>query len=113
MIINNPTPYPIFKKGQQLKSSSLTGIVDFAAQEIKDTHVFLDGSGIFYGLNPRWDATTGTLRLSPGTAVTSDGQLFSLETEIIYNGIGKTSAGEDFEVALLDRTVKVLTLSTG
>jgi hypothetical protein len=113
MIINNPTPYPIFKKGQQLKSSSLTGIVDFAAQADKDTHVFLEGSGIFYGLAVSWDAAAGTIRLSPGTAVTSDGQLFSLENEIVYNGIGKTDQGEDFEVAVLDRTIKVLTLSTG
>ncbi|SFD73941.1 hypothetical protein SAMN05518672_10316 [Chitinophaga sp. CF118] len=113
MIINNPTPYPLFKKGQQLKSSSLTGIVDFAALEEQDTRVYLEGSGIFYGLTIDWNATAGTLRLLPGTAVTSDGQLFSLEKEIIYNGISKTEQGKDVEVTLLNRTVTVMALSTG
>lgn len=111
MIINNPTPYPLFKKGQQLKSSSLTGIVDFAALEEQDTRVYLEGSGIFYGLTVEWNAAAGTLRLSPGTAVTSDGQLFSLEKEIIYNGISKTDQGKDVEVSLMNRTVSVMALS--
>ncbi|SDF81017.1 hypothetical protein [Chitinophaga filiformis] len=111
MIINISTPYPVFKKGQQLKSSSLTGIVTFAGQEDQDTRTYLEGSGIFYGLDVVVDEAAGTVRLRPGTAVTSDGQLFSLEDEIIYNGIGKTSEGKDFDVPLLDRTATVMVLS--
>jgi PKD repeat protein len=107
MIINNSTLYPVFKQGQQLKSSSLTGIVDFTRLEEQDTRVYLEGSGIFYGLAVEWNAADGTLRLSPGTAVTSDGQLFSLEKEIIYNGIIK-----DVDVSLMKRTVSVMALST-
>lgn len=111
MIINNPTPYPLFKKGQQLKSSSLTGIVDFAGLEDQDTRVYLEGSGIFYGLSIEKDEEAGTIRLKPGTAVTSDGQLFSLENEIIYNGISKTQEGKDYDVPLLNRTATVMVLS--
>lgn len=106
MIVNNPTLYPLFKQGQQLKSSSLTGIVDFARLEEQDTRVYLEGSGIFYGLAVEWNAADGTLRLSPGTAVTSDGQLFSLEKQIIFNGMNR-----DVEVSLMNRTVTVMALN--
>ncbi|MBW8682912.1 hypothetical protein [Chitinophaga rhizophila] len=108
MIINNSTPYPIFKKGQQLKSSSLKGIVDFAEREVMDSRMFLDGSGIFYGLNITIDEQAGTLRLAPGTAVTSDGKLFTLEEEIVYNGFSAES-----QITLLKKTPTVAILSTG
>jgi hypothetical protein len=111
MIINISTPYPVFKKGQQLKSSSLTGIVNFSGLEDQDTRTYLEGSGIFYGLEVEVDAAAGTVRLKPGTAVTSDGQLFSLEDEIIYKGISKKD-GKDFDVPLLDRTATVMVLSS-
>lgn len=109
MIINNTTAYPFFKKGQQLTSGSLKGIVDFAELEDQDTRVYLEGSGIFYGLAIEKNDAAGVIRLKPGTAVTSDGKLFALEQEIIYNGISKKD-GKDFEIDLFDRkaTVKVL-----
>lgn len=107
MIINNTTDYPLFKKGQQLKSSSLKGIVDFAEREDQNTRVYLEGSGIFYGLTVNWNPGAGTLTLSPGTAVTSDGQLFSVEDEIVYNGIIK-----DVKVSVMKRTATVMVLST-
>lgn len=108
MIINNSTPFPIFKKGQQLKSSSLTGIVNFAKSEIMDTRMYLEGSGIFYGLEVTIDEQNGTIRLSPGAAVTSDGKLFSLEKEIIFKSIS-----EEVQVPLLTKTPVVGVLGTG
>ncbi|TWV98664.1 hypothetical protein [Chitinophaga pinensis] len=107
MIINNSTPYPVFKKGQQLKSSSLKGIVDFAEGEIMDTRMFLEGSGIFYGLDIAIDEQAGTLRLSPGAATTSDGKLFTLEQEVVYNGFSAEAP-----ITLLKKTPVVAVLST-
>jgi hypothetical protein len=112
MNINVSTAYPIFTSGQQLTSSSLTGIVDFAKLEEQDTRVYLEGSGIFYGLQIEWDAANGTLRLLPGTAVTSDGQLFAVETELVYNGIRKKD-NQDLKVELLQKKdVPVFALTT-
>lgn len=107
MIINNSTPFPIFKKGQQLKSSSLTGIVNFAKSEIMDTRMYLEGAGIFYGLEVTIDQQNGAIRLSPGAAVTSDGKLFSLEKEIIFRSVS------DVQIPLLTKTPTVGLLSTG
>ncbi|PWV56942.1 hypothetical protein [Chitinophaga sp. S165] len=109
MIINENNPYPLFKKGQQLKSGSLTGIVEFAEGEDWATRMYLEGSGIFYGLNIEVNPGAGTVKLLPGTAVTSDGYLFALEKEITYDGISKKE-GKDFEIELFERpvTVKVL-----
>ncbi|SHN32760.1 hypothetical protein [Chitinophaga sp. CF418] len=111
MKIDFSTSYPVFKKGQQLKSSSLTGIVTFTGTEDQDTRTYLEGSGIFYGLDVDVNATAGTVSLKPGTAVTSDGQLFSLEEEIIYKGIFKKD-GKDIDVPVLDRTATVMVLTT-
>jgi len=108
MIINNSTPYPIFTKGQQLKSTSLKGIVDFAELEIKDTRILLEGSGIFYGLEAIISKDAGTIRLTPGTAVTSDGKLFSLDNEITYNGYSA-----DIQIPLFGRSATVSPLITG
>jgi hypothetical protein len=109
MIINENNPYPLFKKGQQLKSSSLAGIVTFAEDEDKATRMYLEGSGIFYGLNIEVNPAAGTVKLFPGTAVTSDGYLFALEKEVVYDGISK-KAEKDFEIELFERTaiIKVL-----
>lgn len=106
MIINIPTPYPLFTKGQQLRSSDLTGIVDFAKKEDQDTRVYLEGAGIFYGLTVNWDGSA--LTLEPGTAVTSDGLLFTIEEEIVYKGVEK-----DVNVSVQGRTASVMVLTTG
>ncbi|MCF6404968.1 hypothetical protein L3C95_18855 [Chitinophaga filiformis] len=113
MKIDFSTSYPVFNKGQQLKSGSLNNIVTLTAAEDQDTRAYLDGSGIFYGLEVAVDATAGTVTLKPGTAVTSDGQLFTLEEEIIYRGIFKKE-GNDIKVPVLKdtATVKVLTTDT-
>jgi len=111
MRIDFSTPYPVFKKGQQLKSGSLTGIVTFTGTEDQDTRAYLEGSGIFYGLEVTVNDTAGTVTLKPGTAVTSDGQLFTLEEEVVYRGIFR-KGGKDIEVPVLKGTATVMVLST-
>jgi hypothetical protein len=106
MIVNKPTPSPVFTKGQQLKSTSLNGIVEFARDEIQDTRMLLEGCGIFYGLEAKVDKDAGTIRLTPGTAVTSDGKIFSLDTEIVYDGF------KDTQITLLKKSVNAKVLSS-
>lgn len=112
MIINQSTDYPVFKKGQQLRSGSLTQIVTFAEREDRETRMYLEGSGIFYGLDVEVDAANGIVRVKPGTSVTSDGQIFAVEEELVYRGITKTPENKDFDVKLHGRSATVMVLST-
>jgi hypothetical protein len=112
MTINESTEYPVFKKGQQLKSGSLNLIVTGADREDKQTRMYLEGSGIFYGLEVDVKGTDGIVTLKPGTAVTSDGHIFALEQEIVYRGIKKISGTNDFDVELHGRSATVIVLDT-
>ncbi|HVI44759.1 MAG TPA: hypothetical protein VM802_07810 [Chitinophaga sp.] len=114
MIVNNPILYPYFKQGQQLKSTGLNGIVDFARNEEQDTRVFLEGAGIFYGLNftVKTDEQNGTLTLSRGTAVTSDGILFSTEKDIVFNGVSKNKSGGDLTIELFGKDITTPVLNS-
>ncbi|RAJ06518.1 hypothetical protein LX64_01645 [Chitinophaga skermanii] len=106
MIINTPTPYPSFVKGQQLKSDHLNGIVTFAKNESRDTRTYLLGSGIFYGLEVSWDEAEQALVLSPGAGVTSDGYLFSIEEKKYYYSV-KTSVGNNYHtISVNNRKVR-------
>lgn len=112
MTINESTEYPVFTKGQQLKSGSLNLIVTGVDREDKQTRMYLEGSGIFYGLEVQVDGTAGKVTLKPGTAVTSDGHIFALEQEIVYQGIKKTGGTNDFNVELHGRSATVMVLDT-
>ncbi|MCW3464575.1 hypothetical protein [Chitinophaga nivalis] len=108
MIVNTSSPYPFFSKGQQLKSTSLTGIVNYAEQESEDTRIYLEGRGVFYGLTLDWQETSNTLRLLPGTAVTSDGLLFVLDDALTFS-----RAKTEEQLPLSGQQVNIRRLVTG
>ncbi|WP_298740412.1 hypothetical protein [uncultured Chitinophaga sp.] len=89
MILNSPTHYPVFKKGQPLRSDDLNDLISYLEAEELDTRVFLIGTGIFYGLMPSWNANQKQLELTPGAGVTSDGFLLAKDgfTNLVYKGI--------------------------
>lgn len=89
MILNSPTHYPVFKKGQPLRSDDLNDLISYLEAEELDTRVFLIGAGIFYGLMPSWNANDKQLELTPGAGVTSDGFLLAKDgfTTLVYKGI--------------------------
>lgn len=89
MILNSPTHYPVFKKGQPLRSDDLNDLISYLEAEELDTRVFLIGTGIFYGLMPSWNANEKQLELTPGAGVTSDGFLLAKDgfTSLVYKGI--------------------------
>lgn len=89
MILNSPTHYPVFKKGQPLRSDDLNDLISYLEAEELDTRVFLIGTGIFYGLMPSWNANEKQLELTPGAGVTSDGFLLAKDgfTTLVYKGI--------------------------
>jgi len=89
MILNSPTHYPVFKKGQPLRSDDLNDLISYLEAEELDTRVFLIGTGIFYGLVPSWNANEKQLELTPGAGVSSDGFLLAKDgfTSLVYKGI--------------------------
>lgn len=89
MILNTPTHYPVFRKGQPLRSDDLNDLISYLEAEELDTRVFLIGAGIFYGLMPSWNADNRQLELTPGAGVSSDGFLLAKDgfTNLVYKGI--------------------------
>lgn len=93
MILNSPTHYPVFKKGQPLRSDDLNDLISYLEAEELDTRVFLIGAGIFYGLMPSWNADEKQLELTPGAGVSSDGFLLAKDglTNLVYKGVDGNS----------------------
>jgi hypothetical protein len=78
MILNSSIRYPIFKKGDALKSDDLNNLINYLEGEELDTRVFLIGAGIFYGLELSWNEGEKRLEITNGAGVSSDGYLFAL-----------------------------------
>jgi hypothetical protein len=77
MIPTSSIQYPVFKKGDTLKSDDLNNLVNYLEGEQLDTRVYLIGAGVFYGLEPQWDNNTKKLTITNGAGVSSDGFLFT------------------------------------
>src|SRR5262245_10445116 len=82
--MNVPMFYPVFEDGQVLTSGLLNDIIDYVEPQQRLTRSKLVGIGIVCGLQPDWNATTRTLRLSRGVAVTSEGYLIA-EDEVVFD----------------------------
>lgn len=101
MIPTSSIQYPVFKKGDTLKSDDLNNLVNYLEGEQLDTRVYLIGAGVFYGLEPQWDKSTKILTITNGAGVSSDGFLFTANVPdpndnkkivpLRYNDLGTSS----------------------
>ena len=80
--MNVQTFYPIFADGQVLTSDKLNDILDYLEPQDRSGRR-LTGVGIVSGFEPDWNSATGTLTLSAGMAVTSDGFLIADEAIVL------------------------------
>ena len=80
------TFYPVFENGQVLTSEFLNDIIDYLEPQDRASRSQLTGIGVVCGLKPDWNASAGTLRLTRGVAVTSEGHLIA-EDEVVFNRV--------------------------
>src|SRR5262249_61683976 len=83
--MNVPMFYPVFEDGQVLTSGLLNDIIDYVEPQQRLTRSKLVGIGIVCGLQPDWNATTRTLRLSRGVAGASAAYLIAAD----QGGLGR------------------------
>ena len=76
--------YPEFAPGELLTSQKLNDLVRYFSFEELDTRVFLIGCGIFFGLEVEYDSTFGTITVKAGAGLSSNGELFAIETDVVF-----------------------------
>jgi|GEM_PF-2033503 len=82
-----PDFFPVYISGQYLTSENLNATHDFLWQEEKATRYSLIGNGIVQGLEAdvTGNAALQTIKLTPGSAVTTDGYLVREEKNIVFD----------------------------
>lgn len=91
---NVSTQYRKFSKGQYIEHTQFNEFLDFFEDQDRLSRVMLQGVGIVCGLKPNLiykDRLLSSMQLSQGAAITTDGDLLTL------NDAGK--AGEDLDVS--------------
>lgn len=82
-LLNIPSSHAVFENNQVLTAGQLNKITDYLDTQNRLTRVKLIGVGILSGLEV--DATKEGITLSRGIAITTDGDLFNVESNIFYD----------------------------
>ncbi|MFA8436118.1 MAG: Ig-like domain-containing protein [Marinifilaceae bacterium] len=70
--------HPVFESNQVLTSEQLNSLINYLDQQNRLTRSRLIGVGIVCGLEVNYDPKAGTITISGGTGITSEGYLISL-----------------------------------
>ena len=93
MATTEPFAYPVFTKGQQLKSSDLNNIVAYIELEDRLTRAQFIGTGIMHGLEVSWveDDDGKRLVIGKGVGISSMGYLMYQAEAMAFTKYEKTS----------------------
>ncbi|MEM8897917.1 MAG: PKD domain-containing protein [Bacteroidota bacterium] len=80
--------YPVFLQNQLLTADELNDLFTYLDRQNRDTRVFGVGIGILSGLIPSFDKENITLTVTSGVGISSDGQLFHMIGDCLFNQYG-------------------------